>query len=313
MHIPVLLKEVIDYLDPKANKNFIDCTLGEGGHALAILEKNGPKGKVLGIERDSEIFKNTKYNPSTSSGLSRAESRDKILNTRYKNRLITVCDNFVNLKKIVNEQKFNEVSGILFDLGLSSWHLQECGRGFSFSKDEPLNMRLDGQQFKNELTAYQIVNCWSEEEIERTLRQYGGEKFAKRIAERICLARKAKPIESTKQLAEIVKKAVPPNYEKGRINPATRTFLALRIVVNQELENLEETLPQTLDVLEKNGKVLVISFNSLEDRLVKNFFRTKEKQGLIKILTKKPVVAGGKELEENPRSRSASLRAAKKL
>ncbi len=296
MHLPVLLKEVIDYLGPKENQNFIDCTLGEGGHAKAILEKTAPKGKLLGIELDQEILTNTKY---------------KILNTRYKNRLITVCDNFVNLKKIVNEQKFNGISGVLLDLGISSWHLEESNKGFSFLKDEPLIMKLG--DLENDLTAGKIINCWPKEELERIFRDCGQERFAKRIAERICLARRAKPIESAKQLAEIVKKAVPPNYEKGRINPATRTFLALRIVVNQELENLKETLPQTLDILEKEGRILVISFNSLEDRLVKNFFRTKEEQGLIKILTKKPVVAGDKELKENPRSRSARLRAAKKL
>lgn len=294
MHVPVLLKEVIDCLNPGPDENFVDCTLGEAGHSLAILEKNRPRGKVLGIERDPEILTNTKY---------------KILDTRYKNRLVLVNDNFANLKEIVEKEKFGQVSGILLDLGISSWHLQESNRGFSFLKNEPLMMNLDDKS----QTAKEILNSWAKEDLERIFREYGQERFAKKISERICLARRAKPIETTLQLTEIIKRSVPANYERGRINPATRIFLALRIAVNQELENLEKTLPQTLEVLEKNGKVLVISFNSLEDGLVKRFFREKEKQGTIKILTKKPVVAGKKELKINPRSRSAKLRAAQKL
>jgi len=163
------------------------------------------------------------------------------------------------------------------------------------------------------LTAKEIVNSWAKEDLERIFSQYGQERFAKRISERICLARRAKPIETTWQLAEIIKRSVPRNYERGRINPATRIFLALRIAVNEELENLEKTLPQALEVIEKNGKILVISFNSLEDGLVKRFFKEKEKQGVIKILTKKPIVASQEELKINPRSRSAKLRVAQKL
>jgi 16S rRNA (cytosine1402-N4)-methyltransferase len=294
MHVPVLLKEVISCLDPKPDENFIDCTFGQGGHAKAILEKTAPNGKLLGIERDQEILTDTRY---------------KILDTEYKNRLILVNENFANLKSIIEKERFRQVSGILLDLGISSWHLQESNRGFSFLKNEPLMMNLDdkGQ------TAKEILNSWAKEDLERIFREYGQERFAKRIAERICLARRAKPIETTLQLAEIIKRSVPSNYERGRINPATRIFLALRIAVNQELENLRKTLPQTLEVLEKNGKVLVISFNSLEDGLVKRFFKEKEKQGIIKILTKKPIVAGQEELKINPRSRSAKLRAAQKL
>jgi len=288
MHAPVLLKEVISCLDPRPDENFVDATLGEAGHSLAILEKNRPEGKVLGIERDPEILK-------------KLESRQE--------RLITVCENFVNLKKIVKDQKFTNISGALLDLGISSWHLQEANRGFSFLKNELLMMNLDDKG----LTAKEIVNSWAKEDLERIFSQYGQERFAKRISERICLARRAKPIETTWQLAEIIKRSVPRNYERGRINPATRIFLALRIAVNEELENLEKTLPQALEVIEKNGKILVISFNSLEDGLVKRFFKEKEKQGVIKILTKKPIVASQEELKINPRSRSAKLRVAQKL
>ena len=293
-HISVLLKEVIEYLNPKENQNFVDCTIGGGGHAEAILERIIPNGKLLGIDRDNEV-------------ISRLKSKNQ--RSKIKDNLILINGNFVNLKKIIEDQGFTNISGILLDLGISSWHLQEANRGFSFLKDGPLMMNLDNKG----LTAKEILNSWTKEDLERIFREYGQERFAKRIAERICINRKARSIETTLQLAEIIRRSVPGNYERGRINPATRIFLALRIAVNQELENLKEALPQALEVLGKNGKVLVISFNSLEDGLVKRFFKEKEKQGIIKILTKRPVVAGKEELKINPRSRSAKLRAAQKL
>jgi 16S rRNA (cytosine1402-N4)-methyltransferase len=293
-HLPVLLKEIVQCLDPQPNENFIDCTFGQGGHTLAILEKNGPKGKVLGIEADPKILTNTKY---------------KIQDTKYKNRLVLVNDNFANLEKIVTKEKFINISGVLMDLGISSWHLEESKRGFSFMKDEPLLMRLDA---KTQETAKEIVNYWPEQLLVKMLQDYGQERFARRIAKAICLSRKAKPIESTFQMVKIIKSAVPKNYERGRLHPATRTFLALRLTVNKELENLEKILPQALKVLERNGKLAVISFNSLEDRLVKTFFKEEARQGNIKVISKKPITPGWPEITANPRARSAKLRVAVK-
>ena len=295
IHIPVLQKEVLKYLDPKPDENFIDCTTGEGNHTFAILEKNGPEGKVLGIEWDPEIFKNTKY---------------RIQNTKYRKRIILVCANFINLSEIVRQYNFRAVQGILFDLGMSSWHLKESKRGFSFLQNEPLDMRYN---WKNPLTAEKIVNYWSVQEIEKILKEYGEEKFAKRIAEEIVKTRRIKPIQSTFHLVEIIRKSVPGNYERGRIHPATRTFQALRIAVNDELNNLEKTLTQTLKILRRRGRLVIISFHSLEDRIVKNFLKNQTKEELLQILTKKPIRPSQEEIKVNPRSRSAKLRAAIKI
>ncbi|MDO8424828.1 MAG: 16S rRNA (cytosine(1402)-N(4))-methyltransferase RsmH [bacterium] len=294
-HIPVLPKEVIEYLDPKSNENFIDCTLGGGGHALAILEKTGPNGKILGIDADPEAIKN-------------AES--KIANTEYKKRLIIACGNFKNLKEIVTGENFKKISGILLDLGMSSSQLEESGRGFSFQKKEPLDMRYDPL---GPVTAEKIVNYWSYQEIERILKEYGEEQFSQIIARQILEARKIKPIETTLRLVEIIEKSVPGWYRHKGIHFATKTFQALRIAVNGELDSLKSILPQALETLEGGGRVAIISFHSLEDRIVKNFLRDRAKEGLISILTKKPIVPQEAEIKINPRSRSAKLRSAIKL
>ena len=295
MHIPVLLKETICYLDPKENENFIDATLGQAGHSQEILKRNGPLGKVLGIEQDQEILK------ATAKALK---------NSGYEKRIIIVNDNFVNLKEIAERENFLKVKGIIMDLGVSSWHFEESGRGFTFLKDEPLIMTLDKGKGPN---AKEIINSWSQEDLEKIFREFGQERFSKKIAENIVLKRRIQPIETTFKLIEIIKKSVPTSYERGRINPATRIFMALRIAANQELTNLEKALPQGIDILEKGGKLIVISFHSLEDRIVKNIFREQKKQGTVKILTKKPVEAGSEELKINQRSRSAKLRVVQKI
>ncbi len=287
VHIPVLQKEVLQYLNPKPNKNFIDCTFGGGGHADNVLERISPKGKILGIDRDSEI-------------LNGAELKD---------RIIFVCDNFVNLKDIIKKEKFGPVQGILFDLGYCSWHLEKSERGFSFLINESLDMRYDPQSI---LTAEKIINSWPEKEIETILRELGEERFAKRIARGIISQRTVNPIKTTFQLIEAIKKAVPFWYQRKKIHFATKTFQALRITVNNELDNLKEALPQALEILEPGGRLVVISFHSLEDRIIKNFFKSLAKEGSLKILTKKPVIPTLKELKVNPRSRSAKLRAAQK-
>ena len=292
MHVPVLKKEVLQYLDPKPNENFIDCTLGEGGHSLAILEKISPKGKVLGIEQDCKILKNTRY---------------KIQDTEYKDRLIFVPENFANLKEIVKKYNFEEIKGILFDLGISSWHLEESKRGFSFQKEEPLDMRHDSET--QTLQAKDILNNWPESEIENILKKVE-EGFAKRISKRVVDIRSKKPITTTFQLIEIIRNSVPKRYCHQRLHFATKTFLALRITVNKELENLEKGLVGTLEILKPGGRIVVISFHSLEDRIVKNFFR--ENNLHFKTLTKKPIRPTEAEIKLNPRSRSAKLRAAVK-
>jgi len=279
MHIPVLKKEVLQYLDPKPNENFIDCTINGGGHTYSILEKTKPNGKVLGIELDKDIF-------------------DKI-NLLKIDRLVLTNDSYVNLKEIVKKSKFTSINGILFDLGMSSWHLEESGRGFTFLKDEPLDMRYNvGCQ---SLTAEEIINNYSQEKIEKILKEYGEEKFAKRITKRIIQHR---PIKNTFQLVEIIKKAVP--IKRTKIHPATRTFQALRIAVNDELNNFKKALFQAVEVLEKDGRIVIISFHSLEDRIAKNFF----KDSNLKVLTKKPIISSQEEIKINRRSRSAKLRAA---
>ena len=282
MHIPVLQKEVLQYLDPKPNENFIDCTIGEGGHALIILERNKPNGKVLGIDRDPKQIENCKL---------------KIEN--FKDRLIIVNDSYTNLKKIVEKYSFGSVSGILFDLGMSSWHLEESGRGFTFLRDEPLDMRYN---LVNDLTAEKIVNQWPEPEIVRILEEYGQERFARRIAKKII---KERPIKTTLQLVEALKKA--------KIYQPRQTFQALRIAVNDELNNLKKALPRATEVLERGGRIVVISFHSLEDKIVKNFFKNSTLKVLLNVLTKKPIIPSEEELKNNPRSRSAKLRAAVKV
>ncbi|MEM1563166.1 MAG: 16S rRNA (cytosine(1402)-N(4))-methyltransferase RsmH [Candidatus Bathyarchaeia archaeon] len=292
LHLSVMKEEVIRFLDPKPNENFIDCTVGEGGHALALLERSKPSGKVLGIDADPIILERLKR---------KVEAAD------YEKRLILVCDNFANLSEIVEKYSFKRVSGILFDLGLSSWHLEESGRGFSFLRNEPLDMRYNPE---NPLTAEAIVNFWSLRDIWTILRVYGQERFARRIAEEIVRSR---PLKTTVDLVMAVERATPSWYHRGRIHFATKTFQALRIAVNNELENFEKALPQALNIMNEGGRLVVISFHSLEDRIVKNFLREKAKEGLVKILTKKPVRPTMKEVAENPRARSARLRAALKL
>ncbi len=304
IHVPVLQKEVLECLGPKPNQNFIDCTVGEGGHSLAILKKNAPKGKVLGVEWDLEIYQNLWK--QDFHGL--------------ETRLVLANDSFVNLKEIVKREDFKDVSGILFDLGMSSWHLEKSGRGFSFRKNEPLDMRYNPQ---NPLTAEKILNFWSKPAIEKILREYGEERFSKRIAEKIIEFRKLKPIKTTFQLVEIIKKAIPVWYQHKKIHFATRTFQSLRIAVNDELKNLQIALPQATEILEPGGRLAVISFHSLEDKIVKNFYRSRTgaqaelgrvEGGLesmdLKILTKKAIRPTKEEIINNPRSRSARLRAA---
>jgi len=290
MHIPVLLNEVIYYLQPKRGKNFIDCTLGEGGHAQVILEKIKPEGRVLGIDLDPETLK--KLKPTKN--------------------LLLFKGNFKDLKTIVKKTGIKPINGILFDLGLSSGQLEESGKGFSYKKDEPLDMRIDNS---SSLTAKEIINKWSFEDLYKIFKEYGEEKFSRRIAKKIIEKRKEEIIQSTFQLKKVILQAIPFSKTKrgkgGRV--LARIFQALRIVVNDELENLKQGLIQAVDILDSGGRLVVISFHSLEDRIVKRFLKEKQEEGFLKILTKKPITPSAKEIINNPKSRSAKLRAAVKL
>jgi 16S rRNA (cytosine1402-N4)-methyltransferase len=293
VHTSVLQQEVIKYLSPKPNENFVDCTLGWGGHSFSILEKNAPNGKVLGIDWDKESLKRFCAQCPESE----------------RRRLILANGNFSEVKRIVKDHNFGPVAGVIMDLGMSSWHLSESGRGFSFSNDETLDMRYSSE---NEKTAKELLNELPRDEIERILREYGEERFARSIAKKIALARRARAIETTSDLTDIIKKSIPSRYRFGKTHFATRTFQALRIAVNRELDNLEAALPQAHEILAPGGRLAVIAFHSLEDRIVKVRFREYAKEFGSEILTKKPITPSGEELENNPRSRSAKLRIIKK-
>jgi len=290
IHLPVLTKEIIQYLKAEPNKNFIDATFGQGGHTLAILEKTKPSGKVLAIEYDPILY------------------RSVDISQNIKKRLILVNDSYTNLEKIVKDHNFGPVHGILFDLGVSMWHFKKSKRGFSFQKNEILDMRIN--PYKEEVPAYKIINEYPEQEIEKILKEFGEERFAKRIAKAIVLQRKAKPILTTLELTKVIEEAVPRWYRRQKIHCATKVFQALRIAVNNELENIKKGLEQSLKVLNSGSRIVVISFHSLEDRLVKQFFKEKAKGNILKIITKKPITPSREEIIINPASRSAKLRVA---
>ncbi len=339
-HIPVLLKEAIKGLNLRSNRDYLDCTVGYGGHAKEILKKISPKGRLLGIDQDQNATSHTKQKFSD-----------------YKKRLVLIQTNFSNLGNIVAAKGFSTVSGTLFDLGVSSPQITESRRGFSFLKEGELDMRMSSSGKENSLssvpngterrlarffktlvelekyieentcsvTAAEIVNFLPETELAKLLWEYGEEKFSRKIARRIVEKRKEQQIKTTKELVDII---TPVYFKRSKIHPATRTFQALRIVVNQELKHLEKGLKSVIEVLEPGGRIVVISFHSLEDRIVKNIFKHEakncicppkfpecrcSKKSTLKIITKKPIVPSEEEIEINPLSRSAKLRIAEKI
>jgi len=287
-HIPVLVDEVIDNLNCLRGGIYIDSTLGEGGHAQRILETILPGGLLIGIDQDGEAIRRAKENLK-----------------KYKENLLTFERNFSEIGTILESLRIEEVDGILFDLGLSSRQLQDATRGFSFQKDGPLDMRMSES---TKLTAGYLLNTLSFDELVKILYKYGEERWARRIVRRVVESRRKRPLETTFQLVEIIKRAVPRSAWPRRIHVATRTFQALRIAVNDELMVLERTLPQAAGFLKKGGRICIISYHSLEDRIVKNFFREYKRQGL-KAVFPKPVTPTRREFQMNPRSRSAKLRA----
>jgi len=296
MHKPVLLNETIELLDLRKGKIVLDATIDGGGHAMEILQRITPEGKLLGIDQDREM-------------LDFLLSKTEFLDFKEKGNMILVNGNFGDMRGLVARAGVEKVDCVLLDLGMSSFHLDKAGRGFSFKGREPLLMNYKTVLGPEDLTAAEILNKWPEEEIKEILREYGEERYAGRIAGNIIDFRKKKVFENTEDLKEAVWRAVPPRYRRGRIHCATRTFQALRIAVNDELGVLSEGLSEAWKLIEAGGRIAVISFHSLEDRIVKNFFKEKKENEKAEILTKKPVVPSERERRENPRARSAKLRA----
>lgn len=292
MHRPVMIEEVMRYLDPEPGEVIVDCTVGEGGHASRILGAIRPGGRLIGIDQDEEVLARTKEKLKDYGGL-----------------YTLLWENFKNLDSILKRLKVTRIDGALFDLGLSSFQLEAPARGFSFQREAPLDMRMDKRR---KITAFDLVNHLAQAEMAKILMDFGGERWSNRIARQIVRARKNGPITTTTQLAEIVRRAVPDRNRYKRIHPATRTFQAFRIVVNQELEALETGLSATIGALAEGSRVLVISFHSLEDRIVKNKFKKFAKAGVLEILTKKPIRPRADEVRVNPRCRSARLRVGRK-
>jgi len=308
IHTPVLPDEVLAYLQCSQGGVFVDATVGEGGHTEAILNAS-PHNKVIGIDCDREIIE---------------RAQDRL--TQYGERMTLIHDDFVHLPHILRERGIEGVDGLLFDLGISSFHFEEEKRGFGFHRDGPLDMRMDTRQ---KLTAYDIVNHFPLKEIETILRRYGEERWAKRITKAIGQERQRGNIKNTGALAEIVSRAIPSKHHPRRIHPATKTFLALRIAVNEELKKLEEILNDAPPLLTKGGRIGIIAFHSLEDRIVKETFKKMGsacicppdlpqcicggRQQVLQIITKHPLTPRAEEVSNNPRARSAKLRVAERV
>ena len=300
-HIPVLVEETMTLLRCEPGQTYVDAALGGGGHALEILKRTAPDGILIGIEWDEEAISEAKKT------LMPCGERVKIFR-----------ENFIHLPDLLKSMNVEQIDGILLDLGLSSLQLENEDRGFSFRGEGPLDMRMDQ---RTDLTAADLVNQLSQRELEYTLSEYGEERWARRIAKAIVRERERNPITTTQALRKIVHQAIPRRFYPRKIDPATKTFQALRIRVNDELENLRRMLETGWRFLRGGGRICVISFHSLEDRIVKQIFREWERgnvegsgsEGVMRVITKKPVTPSEEERRRNPRSRSAKLRCAERV
>lgn len=287
IHIPVMVKEVIQILNPYRGV-YVDATLGCGGHSLEILKRLGSDGILIGIDRDDSAILYAK----------------KLLDD---SRVILRKASFSQLKQVLSELNIEKIDGVIFDLGISMLQLKDFERGFSFHSEKRLDMRMDRTQ---QITAWDVVNKYSDEKLTQIFRDYGDEPFARRIAREIIRQRSKKTIDTCKELADLIKKIVP---RRGRLHPATKVFQAIRIEVNRELEELKEGLSQAVELLRPGGRICVISYHSGEDRVVKNFFKNEEQKGNFHILTKKPLLPSLEEVAKNPSARSARLRGGEKI
>jgi 16S rRNA (cytosine1402-N4)-methyltransferase len=308
IHKSVMAKEIMEHLRPRPEGTYVDATLGLGGHTEAILESSGYKAKVIGLDVDKETLSIAKSHLSA-----------------FKPQVMFINKNFSEIDKVLEDLGIDEVDGIVADLGMSSYQIEMSGRGFSFRRAESLDMRMD-TGLKH--TAYELVNKKDEQEIAKIVREYGEEKWAKKVAREIVRSRREKSIESSVELAEIVSKAIPKKFHTRGIHPATKTFQAIRIAVNDELEHLEIFLQKAVPLLKIGGRIAVISFHSLEDRLVKNTFKKFSspcvcppqlpicmcgRKSILKILTRSPLTPSTEEVLNNPRSRSAKLRIGERI
>ena len=303
VHKSIMLEEVIESLAIKPNGIYVDGTLGGAGHSSEIAKRLGPEGRLIGIDQDGEAI---------AAATKRLEP--------YKDRVTIVRSNYAQMCQVLKELGISKVDGILLDLGVSSYQLDNAERGFTYREDVPLDMRMDQRQTK---TARDIVNEYSEMELYHMIRNYGEDKLAKNIAKHIVAARQEAPVETTGQLIEIIKAAIPKKVRATGGHPAKKTFQAIRIELNHELDVLKNNLEDMIDILDDEGRIAIITFHSLEDRIVKNIFRTCERPCICppefpvcvcgreskgKVITRKPIVPGREELEENSRSKSAKLR-----
>ena len=293
IHIPVMLKEVLEYLKPQEGNVFLDGTIGLGGHSESILEAIGEKGHLIGIDRDQ-------------NALSLAEKRLE----KYKKQCNFVYGNFRDFDKISKDLGIRNLDGILLDIGVSSLQIDNPDRGFNIRAEGPLDMRMDQNAH---LSAYDLVNSLSEKEIAAILWDYGQERFANRIARVLVENRHKKPIDSTRELRHLIMRAMPYKKKRQKTHPATRSFQAFRIAVNRELDALEKALDKCVDMLKPGARIGVISFHSLEDRIVKVKFRDFAKEDKLKLIVKKPLRPSDEEVDQNPRCRSARLRIAERI
>jgi len=287
-HIPVLLNEVVEMMAVREDGVYLDATVGLGGHSSSILERLGSDGKLIGIDRDEEAL---------------ALAAERLGNGRVHLRK----GQFSELGEIISDLKLEHVDGVLFDLGVSMLQLKEHDRGFSFMSDARLDMRMDSSQ---KLSAWEVVNRYHEKDLQRILQEFGEEPIYRKIAKSIVFSRQSAPINTCDELAELVFQAY---GGRGRTHPATRTFQALRIEVNKELEELKKGLSAAIGTIKVGGRVCVIAYHSLEDRIVKNVFRDLGREGVLRLLTKKPIAPGREEVLRNPASRSAKLRGVEKI
>ena len=292
MHLPVLLEEVVSHLGPEPGDVIVDATVGGAGHAKEILRKITPGGKLVAFDRDAEAVKRV---------------RDEL--GEFRGSFTAVNEDFRDIDQVLDSLNIKSIDGALFDLGMSSFQVDDAARGFSFLREGPLDMRFD---ISRGMSAAEVVNSFGRDELADIIREYGEERHARAVAGAIAEARKERRIETTGELADIIVRAIGRRYARLKLHPAARTFQALRIHVNDELNAVEEALKKTPDLTKSGGRICVISFHSLEDRIVKNTFRTMARSGELKIVTKKPLTPGEEERKRNPRSSSAKLRVAEK-